>query len=213
MGLCAQVKAWGLMRFCWGNGGTCGSVCSNMRGRIFESDFHIPERQMDKAKSPHVYVCLHRYAALCVCVIVEEGYVCACLLFLLFFPLFLTFPKFFFPFIVLSSFCISSHLSCFLLPFLVSCFPPPSSSHIFHFLTHFLQSLFLLFFFHLNFPVCFHSLLLFCTFLPSCLSLFFFFILFLFFYLSFLSFYPFFSNFHFFLISHFLPSSLLFSPF
>lgn len=66
MCLCAQVKAWGLMRFYWANRGTCGSVCSNIRGRIFEYDFRFPQRQMDKAKSPHVYGCLHRYAACCV---------------------------------------------------------------------------------------------------------------------------------------------------
>lgn len=46
------------------------SVCSNTRGPLFKYDFHILQRQMGEAKSPHVYGCSHRYAAACVCVCV-----------------------------------------------------------------------------------------------------------------------------------------------
>lgn len=43
---------------------------SHIRGGISEHDFHFPLRQTGVEESPHVYGCLHPYAACC-------GFVCA----------------------------------------------------------------------------------------------------------------------------------------
>lgn len=159
MCLCAQVKAWGLMSFYWANRGTCGSVCSNVRGSIFEYDFRVPQRQMDKAKSPHVYGCLHRYAScsVCACVLSSGSFVP---FFLSLFSLFLHFispfllsftdlsPIFFLP--SSSLFFHGLAFSSFFLLFLL----PPSFYSLFSFLPYLLYHLF-------HHHVCYLSFILF----------------------------------------------------